>query len=67
MRLDTTVISKPSTHRNLSRVILDENVEALVEAIKVIVCSPDVLNAREAMMIVEAWPPFSECRVSPSI
>ena len=68
MRLDTTVISKPSTPRNLSRLILDSNVEALAVAVKLIVCSPDVLNAREAIMIVESpWFPGPEFRVSPSI
>ena len=67
MRLDATVISKPSTHRNLSRLILDKNVEALVEAVIVIVCSPDVLNAREATMVVEELWPVPELRVSPSI
>jgi len=69
MRLDTTVISKPSTHRNLSRLTLDIYGVPAVVAVRVIVCSPDVLNAREKTMIVEVLRsvPFPELRVSPSI
>jgi len=69
MRLDTTVIYKPSTHRNLSRLTLDKYGVPAVVAVIVIVCSPDVLNAREKTMIVEVprSVPFPELRVSPSI
>jgi len=59
----------PSSIRNLSRLILDKYTVPLSVAVIVIVCSPDVLNAREAMMIVEVvrFGAVSELRVSPSI
>jgi len=38
-----------------------------VEAVMTIVCSPDVLNAREATTVVEELWPVPELKVSPSI
>jgi len=57
----------PSSIRNLSRLILSEISVPCVEEVIVILCSPDVLNAREATTTGQELPPLPELRVSSSI